>query len=183
MEMKVSSHHLKSALLCQAKRDVRFYLNGIYFDSDRTLAATNGHILFTGSYEGTNAESLIVAVRGVVPSKFFHEAVFTIEDGQTDGEIRYIDGSGFTVDKGWFEVIDGRFPITYKDVCKCIPEATGQIGLNAEYLGLAVKIAKQFNPKFSAIVLTMQGSNKSAVIDFKGIDQDRGRLVIMPMRV
>lgn len=49
--IEICSEILKSAMLCKAKNDVRYYLNNLYIDHDE-IVATNGHICFKAPITG-----------------------------------------------------------------------------------------------------------------------------------
>lgn len=63
MKIKVSKILLESALIFQAKKDVRYYLNGICFKADGRVCSTDGHRAFVGGkHEGEIGEDVILSV-------------------------------------------------------------------------------------------------------------------------
>ena len=65
-----------SALTCAGVKDVRYYLNGIFFDPEGFIVATDGHRLFCGKAI-TEGESVIISVKAKPPTKFDHVVIST----------------------------------------------------------------------------------------------------------
>jgi hypothetical protein len=91
------SQTLAAARLCQAKNDVRYYLNGVYINHN-TIVSTNGHVMFVGPYRNEDGkrqwlppsqdwghadelqegQDFILDIRGVIPVKAkTSELIFT----------------------------------------------------------------------------------------------------------
>ncbi|MEV9065357.1 hypothetical protein AB0132_08575 [Klebsiella quasipneumoniae] len=56
-----------SALTCAGVKDVRYYLNGIFFDPEGFIVGTDGHRLFCGKAV-TEGESVIINVKAKPPT-------------------------------------------------------------------------------------------------------------------
>ena len=56
--------HIRSAALCKAKNDVRFYICGIYV-GDGFIAATNGHILLMCNEPDAKEMNLIIPAEAI----------------------------------------------------------------------------------------------------------------------
>lgn len=61
----IRSNQLKAAYMCAAKKDVRYYLNGVHIRKDESMRhhgvieATNGHYLFQGCFsDASGADSI-----------------------------------------------------------------------------------------------------------------------------
>lgn len=75
MKLKISKLLLESALIFQARNDVRYYLNGICFMPDGRIASTDGHRAFIGgSHDNKLAENVIVKI-GKFPTKRYDYAI------------------------------------------------------------------------------------------------------------
>lgn len=178
MELKISKLLLESALIFQARNDVRYYLNGICFMQDGRIASTDGHRAFIGgSHNNTLTENVIIKI-GKSPTKRYEYAII-----DTKAKIAtYHDGGGTMVGAGICEEIDGRFP----DVDRVIPQQTlptEEIGFNAGYLVDVEKAAKLFNPKFCGVKFELNGNANAAVCCLSAPTGETAKIVVMPMRV
>lgn len=77
MIIKVEKAQLLSAQLFRAYQDAKCYLNGLFFDKDGTLAATNGHKLFVGKYLSKMKAGVIVSIKGKIPTRFYYAEINT----------------------------------------------------------------------------------------------------------
>ncbi len=186
MKLRVNVKHLRAAMLVMAKNDVRFYLCGVYFDTDKTLAATNGHCLFTGMHETEGLEKgVIVNLMAKVPNHGMAE--FTFEGDDQDGIVKFYDPviTDKVIGVGLCSRIDGRFP-DYKRVSDSEPskEPITQIGFNADYLGLLEKITRIItSSKFNAVTLQLSSEHGLARAKIHNIENEPAHLFIMPMKV
>ena len=147
MKLKISKLLLESALIFQARNDVRYYLNGICFMPDGRIASTDGHRAFIGGRHDNNLTENVIIKIGKSPTKRYDYAII-----DTKSKIAtYHDETGVMVGAGICEEIDGRFP----DIDRVIPKETKaaeEIGFNTGYLIDIEKAAKLFNPKFCCII-------------------------------
>ncbi|WP_414618653.1 hypothetical protein [Serratia liquefaciens] len=177
MIITVSKIALLSAMIFQAKKDVRYYLNGICFAPDKKLYATDGHRAFIGEHETEGlTDNVIVAIKGAKFTKFERAEINT-----DTGLVAYLDEHGTRVSAGLCEVVDGRFP----DVERVVPKENNpvsEIGFNASYLADIEKAAKLYNPKFCGIRIKPNGNINSAVVEFSSA-YEKGSVIIMPMRI
>ncbi|ECR8691377.1 hypothetical protein F2E61_23970, partial [Salmonella enterica] len=93
-----------SALTCAGVKDVRYYLNGIFFDAEGFIVGTDGHRLFCGKAT-TEGESAIINVKAKPPAKFDH-IVVDIENRSAT----FIDDKAQEVLASPIDIIDGHFP-------------------------------------------------------------------------
>lgn len=111
-----------------AQQDVRFYLNGLLFDSDGTTmktVATDGHRLAKTECELSSAMS-DENITSIVPRKAVIELLRIIEDSDADMKVSFnsnhmrveLDSVVFTS-----KLIDGRFP----DYDKVIPQDQSKV--------------------------------------------------------
>ena len=169
--IKVRYADLKAAMVCAATNDVRYYLNGVFFDEKGFIVATDGHRLFCGSADVPEGESKIVSIKGRLPTKF--------EYCNLDGtSAAFFDSQDGLIGTLPIEIVDGRFP-DWRRVSSFTSAKVEAIGLNGAYLADACKIAKLFDRKFESLKLEFQGADKATRMLFKG----GAFLVIMPMRL
>lgn len=178
MKIKVSKILLESALIFQAKKDVRYYLNGICFKADGRVCSTNGHRAFVGGkHDGELAEDIILSVTKS-PTKSYEYA----EIDTDTGIISYHSDTTLRIGVGLCEVIDGRFP----DIDRVIPKDTSpadRIGFNASYLADVEKAAKLFNPKWESVVFELNGHTNATVAKLKSYNGEDAKIIVMPMRI
>lgn len=178
MKLKISKLLLESALIFQARNDVRYYLNGICFMPDGRVASTDGHRAFIGgNHENKLKENVIVSV-SKSPTKRYDYAII-----DTKSKIAtYHDEAGAMVGAGICEEIDGRFP----DIDRAIPKETKAadcIGFNDGYLVDIEKAAKLFNPKFRGVKFELNGNTNAAVCCLSAPAGETAKIVVMPMRL
>ena len=197
MIIEVKSAYLKAALICQAKGDVRFYLNGIYFMPDGRMAATDGHVLFKGFHESKLDAPVIVAVKGKVPAGF-ERAIITLPDqvaGESDAErlskegtIRYVGNFEMTVGMGWCHLVDGRFPDIDRATMNAERGTQSVAYIQGSLMARAAKVAKLFAPGsgFTPMEIHMpKEENGIYLVKFRDIESGDARvpqLNIMPYR-
>jgi DNA polymerase III subunit beta len=127
MQFEIDSRQLRAALICAAKSDIRYYLNGIALEvhRDRVLVlATDGHRLYVGR---CRAAPVIALPEGpdagqwatyILPRDLVERAMRTLKKGSSlpvkitlpdDGVLGKAEinvaGDGFSA-----ALIDGRFP-------------------------------------------------------------------------
>ncbi|WP_291971362.1 hypothetical protein [Candidatus Symbiopectobacterium sp.] len=178
MMLTISKTVLLSAMLFQAKADVRYYLNGICFAPDKKLYSTDGHRAFIGEHEtdGLN-DQVIVAIKGAKPTRFDKAEIDT-----DTGYVSYFDVHGLRIGAGLCEVIDGRFPDIERLTSTFESKPTNEIGFNAGYLADIEKAAKLYNPEFCGIKIKPNGNTEASIVEFNS-GFSNGTLIIMPMRI
>lgn len=178
MKIKVSKILLESALIFQAKNDVRYYLNGVCFKADGRVCSTDGHRAFVGGkHDADLKEDLILSITKS-PTKNYDYA----EIDTDTGIVSYHTDTTLRIGVGLCEVIDGRFP----DIDRIIPKEkspTDRIGFNAKYLTDVEKAAKLFNPKYSSVTFELNGNTGSSVAKLKSCFGEEAKIIVMPMRI
>lgn len=113
MKITVNLRHLKAAALFSSKRDVRYYLMGVYVDTAaRTLVATDGNACYIGK-PGEAVTALSEDAHSVIlPNDFvgfilkqktvYENVVITVADSKASCDIH---GAAMSM-----AVIDGKFP-------------------------------------------------------------------------
>ena len=177
MILTLSKRAMLSAMIFQAKNDVRYYLNGICFGPDKKLYSTDGHRAFVGEHETEGLTgNIIIAIKGPRFIKF--------DKAQIDTEseiITYQDEIGARVGFGLCSVVDGLFP----NIEKIIPKENkpvSEICFNASYLADIEKAARLYNPHFEAIKIKTNGSDGAAICEFSAAFE-KGAVIVMPMRI
>ena len=170
--IKVNYADLKAATICAATNDVRYFLNGVFFDEKGYIVATDGHRLFCGSAVVPEGESKIVSIKGRLPTKFEYCNI----DGTSAA---FFDSKDVLIATIPIEIVDGRLFPDWRRVTSFISNKVEAIGFNGAYLSDACKIAKLFDRKFEGLKLEFQGVDKATRVLFKG----GAFLVIMPMRL
>lgn len=178
MKLKVSKLLLEGALMFQAKQDVRYYLNGIYFMPDGRVAATDGHrAMIASKHENKLTDNVIVSV-SKSPTKRYAYALLDTETNI----VTYHDEHEVMVGAGICSEINGRFP----DIDRVIPKETApteQIGFNAKYLADVEKLAKLFNPKYESVRFELNGNTSAAVANISAPTGETAKVIVMPMRI
>lgn len=198
---------LEAAMVCMAKNDYRYYLNGVCFMPENKIAATDGHrlslITVLDNHNTWLEENAIIEI-GKLPTKKFAVAVidtdsklihlmpeFASGDYQDDDVLRELR-IGVTTCR----LIDGNYP----DVSRVIPKkftAVDEIGFNVTYLADAAKIAKFISERYqgakfrfnesddkdiSAFNMKFSGTTTSAQITIDG-PFAKALYVVMPIRL
>lgn len=180
MNIKVPFSILEAAQLCRAKKDIRYYINGIAFLPDGRIAATNGHYIFSGEkFESTKPlkETLIFDIQKS-PVRKYHYAVIN----DVTNVITFHDHTDAQIGIAMVKPIDGKFPgidwVINREEKPC-----SSIGFNAKYLAMLPKVTKSFNNKFDVVKLTFSGSEGAAKAEFNNHFGEKGVFVVMPMRL
>ncbi|EHB8450053.1 hypothetical protein JVZ25_004920 [Escherichia coli] len=178
MILTVSKNALLSAMIFQAKGDVRYYLNGVCFSPDKKLYSTDGHRAFIGEHTTDGlTEQIIVAISGPKVTKFETASIDT-----DTGIVSYLDENGERTSAGVCKVVDGRFPDIERVRAAHESKPVDEIGFNASYLADIEKAARLYNPQFCGVRIKPGGSTGAAIAEFSGAFGS-GQVIIMPMRL
>jgi DNA polymerase-3 subunit beta len=187
-QFTIPAHHLKAAMIFQAKGDVRYYLNGVYLNKEkgRTEAANGYCLIAINSAEISDIpNSMIIQISGSIPASAFYADVTMIDE--KCGVIEFRDGAKNPVPKSgtrkraFFDVIEGKYP----DIDKVLPskklKKIEKIAFNPEYMGWAAKASKALGAGYTIAVAKFMGDTESIELEIKGID-DEAKVVVMPCR-
>ncbi len=175
MQYTIKTNELKALLLCSAKNDHRYYLNGVHFESTPggiIAASTDGHRLLCINLPDQQAEG----VKALIPRTLIEAAIKTKAptiDITIDGHNVTLSSMGQNVSGS---ITDGVFP----DFRRVIPEkVSGLQGneFNNEYLVDFDKIGKLVNGGKASVLQNDVGF--SALVHF---DNENVIGVIMPLR-
>jgi DNA polymerase-3 subunit beta len=177
MILTVSKTALLAAMIFQARKDVRYYLNGICFAPGGKLYATDGHRAFVGEHETEGLESnVIVAIKSPKFVRFEKAHIDT-----DTGIVTYENEVGVRVMVGLAEVVDGSYP----DIERVVPkdnQPVTEIGFNARYLADIEKAAKLYNPRYESIVIKPNGNTNASIIEL-GSAFGKASIIVMPARI
>lgn len=184
MEIKVSKTILESALIYQAKNDVRYYLNGVCFKKDGRVCSTDGHKCFIGNGHLSKIKYDVILKIQKPPVKRYDFAEIDTDSGIVTyfNQVGEKEEDRHRLGVGICEVIDGRFP----DVDRIIPKerrAVDRIGFNATYLASIGPAAKIFNDKWESVIFEFSGTHNAAIAQLKSPCGLTGMVIIMPMRI
>ena len=164
--IEIRSDILKSAMLCKAKNDVRYYLNNLYIDHGE-IVATNSHICFKAPI--ISDEQRIINFQGKIPSTF--EKCIIENDSAS-----FYDKKGNVVAKLGIETIDAHYP-DYNRLYSDKKGSVEEIGISGVYLETIGKISKLMT-KHSGCRFQFQSSQ-----DAINICIGDASIVLMPMRI
>jgi len=185
MKISLKTSALRAALLCSAKKDIRYYLQGVCISINHPEVAmiygTNGHILFAGQspievIEAPEAYGFEIIVPGDVIKALDKKSEFVILETIDGGAKGY-----YVLGNSRFQAIDARFP----DVSRVIPsrDAFSELKVsyfNPEYLCTANEaLAMYYGAKKGACYSLAQRGDASAVLHDERND---ALVVVMPMR-
>jgi len=132
--MIIPTRLLRAALVCVAKNEVRYYLEGVHI-TPKYIEATNGHVALRMEHGIKTRKNIIVKFDGSVPARAeTTQLVFSKESLAIHRDI-YGGRIGFTV----IRLLDGRFP----DVDRVIPTTIDESMIPAvqgEYMGYPAKM-------------------------------------------
>lgn len=111
--MIIQSKLIRAALVCAAKNDVRYYLNGLHI-TPKHIEATNGHVALRMEHGIRTKKNIIVQFEGPVPAKaettelVFNKEAFAI----------HRDAFNLRISITGIKLVDGLFP----DMERVIPK-------------------------------------------------------------
>ena len=185
MKITLKTSVLRAALLCSAKKDIRYYLQGICISFNHPeiamVCGTNGHILFAGQcpidvIEAPEAYGFEIIVPGDVIKGLDKKAdVVMLETIDAMPKGHYVLGNTR------FQAIDARFP----DVSRVIPSRDAFAELKVsyfkpEYLCTANEALAMFygDRKDKCYSLAQRGDASGVVHN----ERNDALVVVMPMR-
>ena len=185
MKISLKTSVLRAALLCSAKKDIRYYLQGICISFNHPeiamVSGTNGHILFAGQcpidvIEAPEAYGFEIIVPGdVIKGLDKKAAVVMLETIDSMPKGHYVLGNTR------FQAIDARFP----DISRVIPSRDAFPEQKAsyfrpEYLCTANEALAMFygDKKDKCYSLAQRGDASGVVHN----GRNDALVVVMPMR-
>lgn len=189
--IEVDPEHLRRAQLCQAKNDVRYYLNGVALLAGGAVVGTNGHVLYRGAGSQPLLSTIVIQIKGAVPKakRSYEEWTAKIRaTSQYKGFIEFIADGAITAMLP-FDLVDAsNFPDIERIVARHAEDAdkkpVAAVGVNPSYLAMAGKVFLNA-VRFRGVKLDFAGADEVVKITCAG-DADDGRdagLYLMPMRL
>jgi DNA polymerase III sliding clamp (beta) subunit (PCNA family) len=202
---------IRAAMAMQATNDVRFYLNGVYIDSE-SIVGTDGHVLFVTQYESDKRPEspMVISIKGNIPYRAYNLQLFYDEDAKigvakcfepTPKSVKRRDESGEWVEveptplpimdsKGhqqmlFFHIIDkeGRFP-RFKSVIPTgdlIP--TDVCVINCDLMARVAKSVKALGQKSGMVKASMRGASSAIVMEPALCQYEYAKFIVMPCRI
>lgn len=180
---------LKAAIVCAAKSDIRFYLNGVAIDKGH-IVSTDGHRLFYMELDELDSDmQQVVIPREAI--EYLAKKATGIKDLKKMCIVNLQGSNGKLTVQGTdivenFQAIDGKFP----EWQRIIPKADGSEykgeypTFNWQYLVDFQKIAKALGDKCKVPLVKVTptvGPSNAVHIDF--VDTEfKARGVLMPLR-
>ena len=166
---------LKAVMMAAAKKDVRYYLNGVMVRNGE-LAATNGNMALLIQSESIKSDG-----EYIIDNDTLKMIVNLYKVVKGDNPVEVKDGTTTGIGRISITPVDGKFP----DVNRVIPQdPSGEIAhFNAEYLLACQKANGEFlGGKYPYIKLQHNGQ---AGAKFESEDEDGNKLigVVMPVRI
>lgn len=142
---------------CVANQDVRYYLNGLYFEakgSNLTVVATDGHRLALDRMEIEPTEG--VMIKSIIPRKSVQELRKILNTDASPVQLFFSDKQlRATTEKFTFitKYIDGKFP----DYTKVIPAKSANVALGDTTLlhGAFNRVGTLANEKYKGVSLSL----------------------------
>jgi DNA polymerase-3 subunit beta len=175
MQFTIKTNEIKALLICAGKKDIRYYLNGVYFESSPhglVAVATDGHRLLAINLPNEHHDN----VSAIVPRALIEIAVKTKApniDISIDGVNVTLSSAGQSTSGG---LTEGKFP-DYRRVIPTTASGERTADFNNEYLVDFDKVAKLLNS--SDLARVVQNGLSAAMVHFS---DDNAIGVVMPMR-
>ncbi|QBH97190.1 hypothetical protein EKN56_12775 [Limnobaculum zhutongyuii] len=176
--MKIKSAMLRAALVCVAKNDARYYLNGIHI-TPKYIEATNGHVALRLEHGINTRRNIIVQFIGHIPVRAdMTELTF----GKSLLATHY-DAHGQRIGFTAIKLLDGRFP----DLDRVVPTMVDHNINPVVQAGLLSYPEKMFGRerKFIPMQLLPSGKESAVLIKFDTtVNSMYGnpKFVVMPCR-
>ena len=185
MKITLKTSVLRAALICSAKKDIRYYLQGVCISINNPYVAmvygTDGHILFAGQCPIVVHESPTeYGFQIIIPS----DTIKAIDKKSEFIDLDTIEGGAkdyYLLGNARFQAIDARYP----DISRVVPARDAFSELKASYFEpeLLVKgneaMAMYYGDKKGKVFPLLQRGNDSGVIHN---NQNNAVVVVMPMR-
>ena len=198
--MKLKFNALKAALLYVAKKDIRFYLEGVHVTKD-VIEATNGHILFQYDNSKVVQDIYPLHLDVIIPELALQVFIAKVEAKLKAAKVDFRDVdveivpvadesklhggyklTYFDIEEK-FTKIDGKYPDTKRVIPRLGAEVdTKEICLDMGYMNTIFKTTKLLTKvKTADPVMHFYGTNSN--VRFTWQCDDKATAVLMPKRV
>ena len=171
MLVKVDFPAFIGAMTAKAKKDERYYFEGVFIDPRGYLVATDGHRLFCAAV-AEGAGPYIIRVIGKAPTKFDH-AVFDTDDLC----VSFFKDDGSPLGNLPISLIDAQYPDWKRAVDGFDVKAVEEIGVDLTLISDAAKVAKAYGKPYGRF--EFHGADRAMKIHFN----DSAWMSIMPCRI
>lgn len=173
----------RSAMLCSAHNDVRYYLNSICLCNryeKPMIVATNGHVLLAIDTPKVaeivdKGEHIIIA-----PFKLDKSCHFIRIEKQGDELLAHLLDKGYgLIEKVFLKIIDARYP----DVSITIDSVNGVNHLESGVIGIAPKYIDKADKVFhsNSVILSFKGAEGAVKITSEALPSYK--MLVMPVRL
>jgi DNA polymerase-3 subunit beta len=163
MQFTIKTNELKALLICAAKNDIRYYLNGVHFESTSNgiiAASTDGHRLLCINLPNEQAEG----IKALIPRALIEAAVKTkaqVIDISIDGANVTLSSMGQNVSGS---ITDGVFPDFRRVIPNSVSGESGGAQFQTDYISDFDKIGKLVNGGKASLMLN--GPLNTALVKF-----------------
>lgn len=175
---------IRSAKIFQAVGDVRWFLNGIHFNHNGFIEATNGHIAIRIECEECKrlSKSLILNIKGArIPVKAKNLEIVSLDAKK--GVVLAKDGFGRDIGEvRFFEVVDGEFTDLDKVIKDSPYVGIEKICVSPTLMEKISEAAKILGSKSSPVIeMSFRGQEELIEIRFNSLEY-KATVILMPMR-
>ena len=171
MQITVDFPAFIGVMTAKAKKDDRYYLEGVFIDPRGYLVATDGKRLFCAAV-AEGAGPYIILVIGKAPTKFDH-AVFDTDDLC----VSFFKDDGSPLGNLPISLIDAQYPDWKRAVDGFDVKAVEEIGVDLTFIADAAKVAKAYGKPYGRF--EFHGASHAMKIHFNG----SAWMSIMPCRI
>lgn len=178
---KLDARQVKSAMVMQAKNDVRYYLNGLLIGGNK-IVATDGHRMIVVDSEEATFEPAIFTIKGILPNSAKEcEFVFIGEDY---GVITCTSSRGQEMDKVIkFAIVEGRFPNHERVIPSGECKKYSEVAFNLEYMADIAKSAKCLGGKYVLGKIKLYGDNVPTAVIEINTPETNAKCIVMGARL
>ena len=167
---------LKAVMLAAAKKDIRYYINGVMVRNGE-MAATNGHMLLLIKSESIKSDGEYIIDNDTL------KMIVTSHKGiKGANRVEVVDSMTTTgSSKISINPVDGKFPNIYRVIPQ---EPSGEIAhFNAECLLACQKANEEFLDRKNVYIKLQHNGQAGAKFEYE--DEDGNKLigVVMPVRI
>lgn len=199
----IQSDLFRAAQEFQAKRDIRYYLEGVWISQNGDICGTDGHCMFLSTIQfldenGEECETCpldqdyIISLQGKAP-KGYQTVTFTILDDTPISKLIASFESPLMSAKPKKtkliagHLVDGKYPNVFRivpsyDMNIAVNDRESTFCMQAHFM---TKVSKVFEVKrgFDAVYVTAKDCDKAIVVEPYGGDWPKGtKVLIMPVR-
>lgn len=177
-KLVIDSRLIRAALVCVAKKDPRYYLQGIHI-TPNYIEATNGHVALRMEHGIRTNKNAIISFAGSIPARsetteiHFSKEPYAVHRDESGERI------GFTV----LKILDGRFPDMERVMPKTV-DLNATPAISAHYLSYPLKMFGK-DSNLLRVRLAPSGETTACRLQFDRLLMEKfgnAEFVVMPMR-